>query len=143
MKQRALIYKLGFANGKIMEEGGTFASYFKPMTLLPVFKVRVADVTGFVVTKAGMSTVHLRILGNGTELVSAEVPAGAAEKIEGWFRSHPGFGGGAGAAPAQAYAPPAAVRPSIAAELSQLASLRDQGVLTEAEFNVAKAKLLA
>jgi Na+/H+ antiporter NhaC len=33
--------------------------------------------------------------------------------------------------------------PSTAEELSKLASLRDQGVLTEAEFDTQKAKLLA
>ena len=43
---------------------------------------------------------------------------------------HPGSGGNAGA-------------PSTAEELSKLASLRDQGVLTEAEFDAQKAKLLA
>jgi hypothetical protein len=32
---------------------------------------------------------------------------------------------------------------STAEELSKLASLRDQGVLTEAEFDTQKAKLLA
>jgi ABC-type multidrug transport system fused ATPase/permease subunit len=37
----------------------------------------------------------------------------------------------------------AATPPSTAEELSKLASLRDQGVLTEAEFDTQKAKLLA
>ena len=37
----------------------------------------------------------------------------------------------------------AATPPSTAEELSKLASLRDQGVLTEAEFDAQKAKLLA
>ncbi len=37
----------------------------------------------------------------------------------------------------------AATTPSTAEELSKLASLRDQGVLTQAEFDAQKAKLLA
>ena len=39
-------------------------------------------------------------------------------------------------------APAAAAAPSIIDQLTQLASLRDAGVLTEAEFNAQKAKLL-
>ena len=37
----------------------------------------------------------------------------------------------------------APTRPSTAEELTKLASLRDQGVLTQAEFDTQKAKLLA
>ncbi len=46
------------------------------------------------------------------------------------------------AAPAQAAAAPAA-EPSMLDQLNQLAALHDQGALTDNEFSVAKAKLLA
>src|SRR4029077_1930102 len=39
-------------------------------------------------------------------------------------------------------APAAAAAPSVIDQLTQLASLRDAGVLTEGEFNAQKAKLL-
>jgi hypothetical protein len=51
--------------------------------------------------------------------------------------------GGPGAPPASAAAPPATdPAPSLATELEKLASLRDQGALTDAEFQAQKAKLL-
>lgn len=49
--------------------------------------------------------------------------------------------GGPAAQPASTGTPPAAA-PSLAGELEKLASLRDQGALTEAEFQAQKAKLL-
>jgi hypothetical protein len=49
--------------------------------------------------------------------------------------------GGPPAAPAAAPAAPAA-SPSLATELEKLASLRDHGALTDAEFQAQKAKLL-
>jgi hypothetical protein len=48
---------------------------------------------------------------------------------------------GPGDAPASTPAP-AGPAPSLAGELERLASLRDQGALTEAEFQAQKAKLL-
>jgi hypothetical protein len=47
------------------------------------------------------------------------------------------------APPPPAAAPPAPAAGGIAAELTQLAQLRDSGVLTPDEFEAAKAKLLA
>lgn len=49
--------------------------------------------------------------------------------------------GGAPAAPAAA--PAAAPQPDVTAQLHQLASLRDAGVLTEEEFSAKKAELLS
>jgi len=46
------------------------------------------------------------------------------------------------AAPAPAEPPPAAA-PDVVTQLKQLAELKDQGILTEAEFDAQKAKLLA
>jgi hemolysin activation/secretion protein len=51
-------------------------------------------------------------------------------------------------AAAAQYAPPAAAAPAptgtdIVAELQKLAALKDAGVLSDAEFDAAKAKLLA
>jgi hypothetical protein len=45
-------------------------------------------------------------------------------------------------APAAGF-PPAAARPDLVAQLQQLKLLKDQGVLTEDEFQKAKAKLLS
>ena len=45
--------------------------------------------------------------------------------------------------PAPAEAAPADVGDDLVAQLEKLASLKDSGVLTEAEFEAAKAKLLA
>jgi len=39
--------------------------------------------------------------------------------------------------------PPAAAAPDPIAQLKQLAELRDQGILTDAEFDAQKAKILA
>jgi hypothetical protein len=46
-------------------------------------------------------------------------------------------------APAPAPAPPAPEAPDIVTQLKQLAELKDQGILTEAEFDAQKTKLLA
>ncbi len=45
-------------------------------------------------------------------------------------------------APPQAAPAPAAAGPSVIDQLKELASLKDAGILTEAEFNAQKAKLL-
>ncbi|HEY6317823.1 MAG TPA: SHOCT domain-containing protein [Acidimicrobiia bacterium] len=51
--------------------------------------------------------------------------------------------GGPGAPPASAAAPPSTDQgSSLASELEKLASLRDRGALTDAEFQAQKAKLL-
>jgi phosphoglycolate phosphatase-like HAD superfamily hydrolase len=47
------------------------------------------------------------------------------------------------AQPAPAPAPPAPEAPDMVTQLKQLAELKDQGILTEAEFDAQKAKLLA
>jgi len=50
------------------------------------------------------------------------------------------------APPPQQYAPPPAAAPAqsdLAAQLSQLAQLHSQGILSDAEFEAAKAKLLS
>jgi hypothetical protein len=45
-------------------------------------------------------------------------------------------------APAPATAPPAAAGPDYAAELEQLARLRDQGVITSQDFEAKKRQIL-
>jgi hypothetical protein len=52
----------------------------------------------------------------------------------------------AAAAPQEAVAPPAAAAPDsgdLINKLKELSNLKDQGILTEAEFNDQKAKILA
>lgn len=139
-------HKLGFGNGTIIENGDGTASYRKPAEFTQAIRVRIADVTGFSVSKGDRALERtLKILGNGTELASVSVNHGVAEKVEAWFRAHPDFDGNKPAAPAPAA--PAAVSQQldgrlVADELIKLAGLRDAGVLTEAEFQAQKARLL-
>ena len=133
---------LGMGNGKIIEyEDGT-AGYVRPATLTQAFRVNIADVTGFSVTKgAKVLERQINVLGNGTMLGTASVPHGTAEKIEKWFRAHPQFG--------RQLIQPADSQPNarsgstlIADELMKLADLRSSGVLSDEEFASAKARLL-
>lgn len=140
-------HKLGFGNGTIVENGDGTASYRKPVEFTQSFRVRIADVTGFSVSRGNKALERtLKILGNGTELASCSVNHGASEKIEAWFRAHPDFASNAGGRVTTE--PPAAPAAGvldgrlIADELTKLAGLRDAGVLTEDEFAAQKAKLL-
>jgi hypothetical protein len=136
-------HKLGFGNGTIIDNGDGTASYRKPAEFTQAIRVRVADVTGFSVSKSDkMLERTLKILGNGTELASVSVNHGAAEKIEAWFRAHPDFGTGTPQAIAPVAAPAALDGRLVADELAKLAGLRDAGVLTDDEFAAQKAKLL-
>lgn len=138
-------HKLGFGYGTINDNGDGTASYRKPVEFTQAFRVRIADVTGFSVSK-GSKTLErtLRILGRGTELASVSVNHGVAEKIEAWFRAHPDFGSDVGQAAPEPAAPAAGAIDSrlIADELTKLAGLRDAGILTEDEFTAQKGKLL-
>src|SRR5437763_16026857 len=102
-------HALGFGNGRIIEyEDGT-AGYVPYASFTQAFRVNIADVTGFSVTKGNkMLERTLNVLGNGTLLGSASVNHGAAEVVERWFRSHPDFGH-AQQAPARSAAPSVSV----------------------------------
>jgi hypothetical protein len=141
-------HKLGFGNGRIVEYEDGSAAYIKGAELTHAFRVQIADVTGFSVTKSGkMLERRLNVLGNGTTLAHVDIPHGTAEKIEGWFRSHPAFGThAAGTAVAVSGQQASASLPSpslIADELRKLAELRAEGVLTDDEFAAQKARLLS
>ena len=127
-------HKLPDYNGVINEyDDGTvgyvpFGSFIKE-----VFRVRISDVTGFSETKSHkMLKWNLNIMGQGTILGTAVVNRGTTAVVESWFRSHPSFGSHG----------PAVAAGSVADELGKLGSLRAQGVLSEAEFSAAKARLL-
>lgn len=79
--------------------------------------------------------------GSGTELAACAVNYGAAERIEAWIRAPPSFRGKVPqyGLPTSAPAAPAL---NIADELAKLAQLRAAGVLSAAEFEQAKARLL-
>ena len=136
---------LGVGYGSMIEHDDGTASYRAPATLGQAFRVRIADVRGFSIergTKALERT--LRISGNGTDLAVVSVNHGVAERIEKWFRRHPSFRA-AGGRQAGVPAPAAVQVPDsrlIADELTKLAQLRDQGVLTPAEFEQQKRRLL-
>jgi hypothetical protein len=131
-------HSLGFGDGKLIEYEDGSVGYIPTGSFSQAFRVQIADVTGFSVTKGNrMLERTLNVLGNGTVLASTGVSHGSAEKIEAWFRGHPLFG--------QRTAAPAAEAPSselVADELRKLADLRDAGVLTDDEFAAQKAKLL-
>src|SRR3954468_19395037 len=124
------------------------AGYVPTGQLTQAFRVQIADVTGFSVTKGGkMLERTVNVLGNGTLLAAASVNHGTAEKLEQWFRSHPLFGSKNSAVTSQAFVPPpggtAGALPNalIADELRKLADLRAEGILTDDEFAAQKARL--
>jgi Short C-terminal domain len=134
----AKTHGLGMGNGGMIEYDDGTVGYRKTGSFSQAFRVKIADVTGFSVTKGDkMLERTINVLGNGTLLGSASVNHGTAEKIESWFRAQPEFGQTTQPAPAQT--------PSmdLTEQLTKLAALKDQGALTEDEFQAAKARLLS
>ncbi|WP_244168729.1 SHOCT domain-containing protein [Mycobacterium malmoense] len=140
-------HRLGFGNGMIVEYADGTAAYVKSMEFTQAFRVHIADVTGFSVTKHGkLLERRLHILGNGSTLASVDVSHGTSEVIERWFRAHKLFHGNVTRSAPTPVGPPTTAPPvasMIADELHKLADLRKEGILTEDEFEAQKAKLLA
>lgn len=131
--------KLGGGAGTMVDNGDGTVSYRKFGSFSQEFRVRVADVTGFSVSKGGRALERtLKILGNGTELAAASVPHGVSEKIEAYIRNHPDFNASIQFGTANGNLG----QSLIADELIKLAQLRDAGILTDSEFAAQKAKLL-
>ena len=111
--------------------------------------MHIAEVQSFSVVKGGkMLERTLNVMGAGTVLASVSIPHGTAEKIEDWFRRHPLFRDNAPMSYQQMASSP--VEPPsvssellIADELRKLASLRDDGILTDEEFTARKMMLLS
>ena len=133
---------LGFGHGTIIEHEDGSAGYMRSGTISQAFRVQIADVTGFSVTKGGKLLERtVNVLGNGTLLASVSVNHGTAERIEQWFRSHSLFGQ---QQPQTPQATPAAQPDGlIADELRKLAALRAEGILTDEEFAAQKTRLLS
>ncbi len=138
---------LGMGKGSLIEHDDGTVEYRQTGKLIPAFRVRVRDVSGFSIRKAtrddkkrlnalSMQEV-LTIQGSGTMLAEVAVNRGTGEKIEEWFRAHADFGAGA-----RPRASPSAGTVSVADELAKLAQLRDAGILSPDEFEAQKAKLL-
>lgn len=93
---------LGFGHGSLIEYPDGTVEYRRTGTILPAFRVRVADVIGFSVRRATRDDKQrleatflqqvLTVQGSGTTLAEVAINHGTAEKIEGWFRAHPEFG---------------------------------------------------
>jgi hypothetical protein len=150
---KAQNHGLGFGNGSIIDHGDGVIEYRQTGKLLPAFKINIGDVTGVSVRRAtrqdkkslgasGMQQV-LTIQGGGTDLAACAVNFGTAEKIEAWLRAHPAFGGRQLQSQLPDHAASSSATASLGDELAKLAQLRDSGVLTTAEFEQAKSKLLS
>jgi hypothetical protein len=87
----------------------------------------------------------VNVMGAGTLLAAVSVNHGTAERIEDWFRRHPLFRDNT----PLTYRQLATAVPAhddgllIADELRKLATLRDEGILTNSEFAGRKQALLA
>ena len=148
MAEKPISHGLGIGNGGLIEYPDGSVEYRQTGSLLPAFRVVVQDITGFSVRKvtrddkkrlkASSLQQVLTVQGSGTTLAEVAVNYGTAEKIEAWFRAHPDFG-----ANARSQAAPNVAQVSVADELAKLAQLRDSGVLSPAEFEAQKAKLLS
>jgi hypothetical protein len=125
-------HNLGLGFGSIYVYADGTVEYIKGLST--IFKVRAQEVTGFTVSKGKRwYDRDLQILGHGTTLaVLRDLGVNHVEEIERIFRDHPLFGPknpGGGTA-------------SVADELKKLAELRASGVLTDAEFQDLKTRLL-
>lgn len=133
MRSDAVRHNLGLGFGSLYVYGDGTVEYI--VGLSTIFKVRAQEVTGFAVSKGKRwYDRNLQILGHGTTLtVLTELGVNHVETIERVFRDHPLFGqegqGGPGI--------------SVADELQKLADLQASGVITAAEFQDLKARLLA
>jgi hypothetical protein len=147
---RGKSHGLGFSNGSIIDFGGGIIAYRPTGKVLPAFRVNIADITGFSSRRAtrqdkrnGARVLEqvLILQGSGTELAACPVSSAAARKIESWIRQHPSFRGNV---PQNGFpTPQGTVRVDIADQLSKLEELRSAGVLSQEEFNRAKAQLLS
>lgn len=143
---------LGTGNGAILDHGNGTIEYRPTGKLMPAFRLNVGDVTGFTTRrptkedkKIGAGRLHqvFVIQGSGTEIAKVAVNYGTGEKIEAWIRAHPLFRGNVTqAAPAPIVIQQPQVQATLADQLVQLGQLRDSGVLSPAEFDQAKARLL-
>jgi hypothetical protein len=146
--EKPVSHGLGIGNGSLLEYPDGSVEYRQTGKVLPAFRVAVRDITGFSARKvtrddkkrlnASSLQQVLTIQGSGTTLAEVAVNHGTAEKIEGWFRAHGDFG-----AKTRSQAAPTVALTSVADELAQLAQLRNAGVLSPAEFEAQKAKLLS
>jgi hypothetical protein len=132
-------HRLGSAAGTILEYDDGTAGYVPAGRVTQQFRVRIADVTDFSVTKDRRVLERmLNVMSDGVLLGSASVQHKESEQIEKWFRAHPQFGGNGRASDGTTTAPDT----TVADELRKLAELHREGVLTEEEFAAQKARLL-
>lgn len=131
---------LGFGNGSIIEntENGT-VQFRATGTILPAFNVRLADVTGVSSQRKGFLKVVMRVHGQGTVLAEVDVNHGTTELVSAWFASRIGLGA---TRVSQNESVSKGQNPSISVELTKLAALHKNGVLSDDEFSAAKRKLV-
>lgn len=125
---------LGFGYGSLIEntDDGT-VQYRATGKLLPAFNVRLADVTGVSGQRKGLLKILMKVHGQGTVLAEVEVNHGTTERVAEWFKSRIGLG---------ATRVVSTEVSGMTEELTKLAALRREGVLSEEEFVAAKRKLV-
>lgn len=152
MPDSPISHGLGVGHGSLIEYPDGSVEYRATGKFLPAFRVRVRDVVGFSVRKvtrddkkqlkASSLQQVLSVQGSGTTLAEVAINHGTAQKIEDWFRVHQDFDGRPRSQAPASQSPQPIVAGSIADELMKLAQLRDAGVLTPAEFETQKGRLL-
>lgn len=80
-------YNIGFlgALGKLVIDD-TFLGYTHPYGRQ--FRVALRDISTVTVDVIGRGMARLRVIGNGTDLASAEMPATQANKCQAWILNH-------------------------------------------------------
>ncbi len=131
----SISHGLGVGHGSIIEntDDGS-VEYRATGTLLPAFRVRLADVTGVSGQRKGLLKIIMQVHGQGTVLAAAEVNHGTTELVDKWFKTRIGVG---------ATRVVSSETNGIAGQLEKLASLHAQGLLTDDEFTAAKKKLIS
>ena len=91
------------------------------------FSVPISQIDSITVdTAKGTGKAKLKIVGNGTELASVDVPAPWASKAQAWLMDNIHFNN----------------KNNSIDDLEKLSALKDKGIITEQEFSEKKKQIL-